>query len=630
MPISRNLSFWVVKEAFDDYKLVCSEYTIPHYPLPRSESDVVLEQAHELQKHGITGQYTSSFQALDNILDQVANILDESVSPEVEHKLEQFEALRSALNKQRTDVLAEQNLIVEIQRKDISLRERIAVFASRLQGLENRVQIMQETIQRCAKNTPEVAAQQIAKAQKDSRKALEDATILTDETNPQSSINVAKNLRFEAEQISIQREQEFQMENEGFQATIALGLEAAKAITIGELNEKICGINTETCDPICGGAGCEFCGAKEGEELASPCQGSATQAAQAAAMAKKAKDSLAQKLKSSGTMLKKVKDANEKVEKAQDKVSETHSLAEKLNKRIGGKNQDIKKIIDKIKVFLLEKRDDPDTILAVASNVLDIPIPTEGEVADVVDRLEVLADKIDNMDEQLTVSSERLTEAKRLNDLANSAEASAREELVRTTDAEKFIKESEDINDSVTKKLSQYSNGTTGWDSRMSMLNSNVDDVRVKLQTVESNIKDVYDTISITSGKSAEITAAADAVRASTKKSEKVASEAMAKMLENEQLKQVIELSSEGTSKAKNWIDASERAKIVKEKSDQLRKRVQGHIEVLEELEKDFRNNQDALAAKRAELESLKVEATQLRKSLREKLKFYSAKCNNV
>lgn len=391
----------------DQSGLICQKCDQCFYDWDKSikelkrNSDAVLDQAKELQKTGITGRYTSKFSALDNILEQVENILDESVSPEVEHKLEQFEALRGALNTQRQNVLAEQNLIEEIQKNDNTLREKVRQFASRLEALENRIQIMQETIQRCAKNTPEVAAQQIETAQKKSRQALADAEILTDHNDPESKINQAKSLREEAEEIANARQNEFNQENAGFQATIESGLSAAKEITIGVLNEKICGVNTETCDPICGGAGCEFCGAKEGEELASPCQGSATQAAQAAAMAKKAKDSLADKLKSSGTMLKKVKDANQKVELAQDKVSDTHTLAEKLNKRIGSKNIDIKKIIEKIKVFLMEKRDDPDTILSVASNVLDIPIPTEGEVADVVARLEKLANEIDNMSGQL-------------------------------------------------------------------------------------------------------------------------------------------------------------------------------------------------------------------------------------
>merc|ERR1711976_267136 len=85
-----------------------------------------------------------------------------------------------------------------------------------------------------------------------------------------------------------------------------------------------------------------------------------------------------------------------------------------------------------------------------------------------------------------------------------------------------------------------------------------------------------------------------------------------------------------GNSKAKKWINASERAKSIKNKSDDLRKRVQQHIEVLENLEKDFRTNQGALAAKRAELEELKNSATVLRKQLRNKLTYYSTTCGGA
>merc|ERR1712174_63735 len=257
----------------------------------------------------------------------------------------------------------------------------------------------------------------------------------------------------------------------------------------------------------------------------------------------------------------------------------------------------------------MEKRDDPDIILAVSQSVLKIPIPTEGQVDYVVEKLRELVAKIDNMDERLVESLDRLTEAKKLNDLAKSAEMAAREELTRAKDAQRFIAESEDINGNVTKALSNYQTGTTGWEDKISDLNQGVDQVKNKLIKVEDNIKQVYDTIQITSGKSAEITAAAEAVRISSEKSNKVATEAMAKVMENDQLASIISLSETGNHKAKKWIDASERARKIKEKSDDLRRKVQNHIEVLEELE------------------SLKKEATLLRKQLRAKLAYYQTKC---
>merc|ERR1712060_565376 len=120
---------------------------------------------------------------------------------------------------------------------------------------------------------------------------------------------------------------------------------------------------------------------------------------------------------------------------------------------------------------------------------------------------------------------------------------------------------------------------------------------------------------------------AAEAVRISSEKSNKVATDAMAKVMENDQLANIISLSETGNHKAKKWIDASERARKIKEKSEDLRRKVQNHIEVLEDLEKDFRTNQQSLADKRKELEGLKKEATLLRKQLRAKLAYYQTKC---
>lgn len=93
---------------------------------------------------------------------------------------------------------------------------------------------------------------------------------------------------------------------------------------------------------------------------------------------------------------------------------------------------------------------------------------------------------------------------------------------------------------------------------------------------------------------------------------------------------EIISLSGIGEEKAKKWIDASQKAQSIRKRANEVRERVQKHIETLVALETDFRTNQNQLAEKRRELEQLKDEATDIRKQLREKLKYYSTKCGNA
>ena len=93
---------------------------------------------------------------------------------------------------------------------------------------------------------------------------------------------------------------------------------------------------------------------------------------------------------------------------------------------------------------------------------------------------------------------------------------------------------------------------------------------------------------------------------------------------------EIINLSGIGEDKAKKWIDASQRAQSIRKRANEVRDGVQKHIETLVALEQDFRTNQNQLADKRRELEGLKSEATDIRKQLRDKLKFYSTKCGNA
>ena len=165
----------------------------------------------------------------------------------------------------------------------------------------------------------------------------------------------------------------------------------------------------------------------------------------------------------------------------------------------------------------------------------------------------------------------------------------------------------------------------------MDDLKEKAGEVGEKLKDVSAQIGTVHKTIEDTTGKSTEISVAADAVTESAAKSKEVAKAAMDKIKgDGSKVDEIISLSGIGEDKAKKWIDASQRAQSIRKRANDVRERVQKHIETLVALETDFRTNQNQLAAKRKELEQLKSEATDIRKALRDKLKFYSTKCGNA
>ena len=65
---------------------------------------------------------------MDVMLTDVEKILEDSVSPQVENKLQQFQALRDGLNHQRGQVLRQQHLIAE----EWTLRKRFPIMVNRV------------------------------------------------------------------------------------------------------------------------------------------------------------------------------------------------------------------------------------------------------------------------------------------------------------------------------------------------------------------------------------------------------------------------------------------------------------------------------------------------------------------
>lgn len=487
---------------------------------------------------------------------------------------------------------------------------------------------MEDLVESCRRSTPQQSLSEMADALKNSNDALFSSQTYTNISDPSSPISRADILREQAQIKADQNVDEFIEENEKFQQTLDQTIDEANDISISDLNAMICGAATEGCDDICGGAGCEHCGGLN--PMVSSCEGAATLAKQASSTAEKAKNSLEEKLKKSDSMLVKVTSASENVLKTQEEVDQTLKNADRLNKKIGSNNEKIHRLIEKIKKFLEEHKDGPDSILEIADEVISMTLPEDGDVTGVIKKLQALVDKIDTYDEKRKIFVERAEKTHKLYNRASKAESDARLELESTSKAEKNIHNAEQINTKVAKKLQELDSGANDWKEKLELLDSGVSTIHTELSDLQNKITKVYSSVEKTMGHNSQITNEAQAIHDSTLSSKEATEEAFEFLQQGQKDQEIGSLAKLGKEKAEKWIDASKRAQNVRKRSEELRQKVENHMNTLTTLERDFYKNQNLLKEKRQELNGMLTEAEDIRRTLTDKLKEFTTKCGTA
>lgn len=372
----------------------------------KNQTQKLLDKARRIKQTGITGAYTKEFTEIENNLNEVESIL-------------------SGQNITQGDVALMEQMIEDLRRNLTETQNILENYENQMDGVNKRVLDATLQIARLKQKSQEL--------QLDADALRENATALQ-EANVEGAFNITKEAQrrsrlaeqrirdtipviYQSETKRRQTERLLDQASGRYNASYTDNEAALNDISkqismlegeIPNINNLVCdGRGTvDTCDTLCGGAGCAKCGGLSCTE------GATTKAENALDLATQADTLLKDKEAKARDELNRIVDARHKADEALREAKAAYDRAVTAKNRSEETTLEVQDLLDRIEDFLKEEAAKPSEIRTLAQECLDLKISLQPE------QIQKLAREINDTIAGLTDIAKILRET--AGDLANA------------------------------------------------------------------------------------------------------------------------------------------------------------------------------------------------------------------
>nr|XP_023021103.1 laminin subunit beta-1 isoform X2 [Leptinotarsa decemlineata] len=411
-------------ECFDNWDRILQE--------TKNQTLDMIERADDIKKVGATGAYTKEFDEMQNKLDEIEKLLNNTDEIDLGDIEDELQKLRDRISKTENDKLNKldgelddnKQLILIKELKLQTLNTSLGNLKEKIKELENNGTKLQEanvqgalTLIGNAKEKADEAVQKAEHSQKDVKYA---------------EIQCIATSTFINNTEKLYKKQSADNENE--LRNISAKLEALNK-QIPELNNLVCDGHGDPCDSICGGAGCGYCG-----DILSCANGAKQQANTAIEHANNTETALRNKETLANDFIRNVSQIN---------TNQTRNLAketyDKIFDELKKANMSLKEVTDmrkEMREFMGQNNTKPSDIKKLAEEILMKNVQkTPEEVRELALNIKNAVDRLTNTDYIIDATKGDLARVNELKEHAKYAKSNAT----------KLLKEAEDVNDSLNQ-----------------------------------------------------------------------------------------------------------------------------------------------------------------------------------
>ncbi|KFD63486.1 hypothetical protein M514_06434 [Trichuris suis] len=376
---------------------------------------------------GMSFIYDEEFKKIENKLSVIkkqlaeANVTSDVVdrlktqSSDLDARIENFLARLNTVDVRSTSLTANVDTAEEHLE---TLRDEVAELKANVDELEMNVTRLRETDAQGAYNVTREAAQVSLQAQQRA-----DAT--------EKTIGESETERRRTKELLDANLQDFNEQFKQNQAALDRLEQRAQELDaqIPELNLLVCGAKTESCDDLCGGAGCDKCGGPSCRE------GSVTKSEQAMQFSKEASEKLEEKQRRANTLVDRLRHAQGDSELALLDAKEAYGTAVRVAQVANDTRSVLAGLLERAKQFLKGEGANPEQIRVLAEQVLGMTISLDKE------QIEAMAIDIGNNLRKLTNIQAILAETRGSMSLAQQLKSRADQAKVRIEAVERAAHE---------------------------------------------------------------------------------------------------------------------------------------------------------------------------------------------
>ncbi|KAE8752609.1 hypothetical protein FOCC_FOCC000731 [Frankliniella occidentalis] len=341
----------------------------------KMQTTEVLKSASEIKLKGATGAYSRQFEQMVKKIDEVKTILDET-----KLSANEIDGLQSLVNQLRKNLNQSMDELAQVEDLGRNTTQRILVANLTLADLGGKLDLLSSTAKGLHDNA--------TKLQESNVEGALNLTRLASHRSRQAQVEAerTKELSAEAERLcrrtenmvgkSSDRFQQLQDDNSKELENVSEKLAKLEDM-IPELNKQVCGRSDtpseDSCDALCGGAGCGFCGGL-------PCEnGAARKAERALGYAQDADKQIRDKDSKAEDLFQGVSFAHQETEQAQRLVKEALEKAQIARNTSEVSLNESTSIVDRLSNFLNVDHATPNDISTRASETLKKEIRREPE-----------------------------------------------------------------------------------------------------------------------------------------------------------------------------------------------------------------------------------------------------------
>ncbi|XP_039210424.1 laminin subunit beta-1 [Crotalus tigris] len=583
-----------------------------------------LERAKALKIAGVSGPYQETLHSVQEKLNEIQSIIAQNPATEplqnIGDLLEEAEKLKTDVAKKITDV---EEKLSAVANDSSAVEAELRALEADAKSLHNAVKELAEQLEFIKISDVRGALDSITKyfqMSLDAEKRANASVLL-----PGSLVEQSAEMRLEVESLINDTEAMFKSTQEEQSRLLDELAGKLQSLDLAEVSEKVCGTppGASCVDSPCGGLSChtedgtKHCGGPG-------CEGLVTVAHTAWQKAIDFDRDILSALAEVEQLSKMVSEAKERADEARQNAQDVLLKTNATKQQVDRSNEDLRKLIQQIRMFLTKEGADLDSIEAVANEVLNLEMPSTPEqlqtLADSIrDRVESLSD----VETVLQQSAGDIARAKALLDEAKKASKSATDvkvtaDMVRealeeagraqTTAgdaiklAEKDIEGTQGLLASIASETGSVEDRLGNATLRMAELEKNVEMLREKAATNAEDIKAAEENIAVVNRTTADV--------------QKILDDSV-----NEKYKTVENLIAKKTGESAN---ARKKAEELQNEAKILLEQANSKLQLLRELEDTYEKNQKILEEKAKQVMELEETVRGLLQAISQKVAIYS------
>ncbi|KAL4656758.1 laminin subunit beta-1-like isoform X1 [Arapaima gigas] len=574
---------------------------------------------------GLIGPYQETVKSMEKSANAIRTILAEHLAAqpltEIQELLEQATQLVTEM-KNRLNTTEE--ILSQTSMDSNSTDIKLDSLTEDAQNLDKMVKKLQDQVEFVKNSDVRGAMDSITKYFQQSVEAETRANNAT--SKPDSIVEQSASLRQLTEDKMNETRRQFEKNQEDLTKRLDNLANQLESLDLSDLNKKMCGQleESESCaNSPCGGLSCrnedgtKKCGG-EG------CDGLLTLAHSTWQKTKDFDSEIHSALEEVDKLSKMVSEAKVKAVHAKTSAEAILLKSNETKSRVEKSNEELRALIKQIRDFLTQDGADPESIEAVATEVLQMQMPTTpAQLQNLTEEIRERVGTLTQVEVILDQSAADILQAEALLDQARKASKDATDVKAKAEMVKEALEEADLAQSAATEAIKQAKTNIQDTQDLLTSMESETADSEFKLNNATQRMLQLEGDLALMRQKAMENSVRTEETEQSA---EKINQEA-------EQLKQTLdtELKEKYNSveeliehKAGDVASAKKRAEQLQQEAKELLSQASSKLQQLKDLEKSYDENQMTLEAKAAELMELEQTIKELLKDISHKVTVYS------